>query len=230
MAHGPLSASNEEYLKSIWTLQEWSGAPTTPGDLARRTGMRPSTVSDALRRLHAAGLIERAPYGSVTLTAEGAEQAVMLVRRHRLIELFLVRTLGYTWDEVHDEADALEHTVSPLMVERMDTALGHPLTDPHGDPIPDPDGTITHPTLIPLARARAGERLRVGRVSDRDPGLLRRLSEAGVTLGSHVTLHPSSPFDDVAVVSAAEDGGRELRLSRLECESVLVSPEPATSS
>nr|WP_283251333.1 MULTISPECIES: metal-dependent transcriptional regulator [unclassified Actinomyces] len=230
-----MSASNEEYLKTLWTLQEWSGSPTAPGDLAARTGVRPSTVSDALRRLQAAGLIERAPYGSVTLTEQGVAQALALVRRHRLLELFLVRTLGYAWDEVHAEADAIEHTVSALMVERIDAALGFPRLDPHGDPIPSADGAVEHLGLAPLADAGAGERLRVRRVDDRDAGLLRRLREAGVGLGTLVVVEPSSPFEDVAVVSVVsatdDDGGaedgRRLTLSREDCERVLISPEPS---
>lgn len=260
MAPGGLSPSNEEYLKTLWTLQEWSGSPTPPGELAARTGVRPSTVSDALRRLQAAGLIERAPYGSVTLTEQGVAQALPLVRRHRLLELFLVRTLGYTWDEVHAEADAIEHSVSALMVERIDAALGFPRLDPHGDPIPAPDGTVADPGLIPLAGAGAGERLRVRRVDDGDATLLIRLREAGIGLGTVVVVEPSAPFDDVAIVTVIGSsdgdglagvisspdalqssdgggsadvvgtGGRQLSLSREDCHRVLVSPEPARPS
>ncbi|HEY0217944.1 MAG TPA: metal-dependent transcriptional regulator, partial [Cellulomonas sp.] len=121
-----LTAVAQDYLKVIWSASEWSSAPVTTKMLADRLGVGASTVSETIRRLTDQGLVHHAPYAAIALTDEGARHAVQVVRRHRLIETFLVSELGYGWDEVHDEAEVLEHAVSDLMVERIDTRLGHP--------------------------------------------------------------------------------------------------------
>lgn len=126
-----LSVSTQNYLKEIWSLEEWTKTPATASALAERMGLRISSVSDGLKRLAAADLIEHQPYGAIELTETGRSYALAMIRRHRLIETFLVETLGYTWDRVHDEAEVLEHAVSDFMVDRIDTLLGHPTRDPH---------------------------------------------------------------------------------------------------
>src|SRR5699024_1150906 len=118
MSVSDLSASTQNYLKAVWGLTEWSSAPVTPSSIAERTGLRLSSVSDAVRKLSSQGLLEHAPYGSVELTDTGRAYALTMVRRHRLIETFLVRVLHYTWDQVHDEAEHLEHAVSDFMIDR----------------------------------------------------------------------------------------------------------------
>ena len=120
-----LSVSTQNYLKEIWSLEEWTKTPATASALAERMGLRISSVSDGLKRLAAADLIEHQPYGAIELTETGRSYALAMIRRHRLIETFLVETLGYTWDRVHDEAEVLEHAVSDFMVDRIDTLLGH---------------------------------------------------------------------------------------------------------
>src|SRR5690554_6655643 len=135
MSVSELSASAQNHLKVIWGLQEWSDDPVLPSTIAEKSGLRPSSVSGAISKLVERGLVEHEPYGAVHLTDAGRRLALDMVRRHRLIETFLVRALGYGWDEVHDEAEELEHAVSDLMVERLDAFLGHPRRDPHGDPI-----------------------------------------------------------------------------------------------
>lgn len=174
-----LTAVAQDYLKVIWTAREWSEAPVTTKMLAERLGVGPSTVSETVRRLADQGLVEHAPYAAITLTPEGVRHAVQVVRRHRLIETFLVSELGYAWDEVHDEAEVLEHAMSDLMIERIDARLGHPTRDPHGDPIPAPDGSVPTPTADMLWELTSG-RGRVARISDADPGLLRYLAEVGL--------------------------------------------------
>ncbi len=139
-----LSSTAQDYLKLIWSATEWASTPMTVTAMAERLGVRPSTVSVGIKKLVKQGLVKHAPYGSIELTDAGGEHAVAMVRRHRLLETFLVNMLGYGWDEVHDEAEILEHAVSEKLIERIDRKLGHPTRDPHGDPIPTADG---HPHL-----------------------------------------------------------------------------------
>ena len=161
--------------------------PATASALAERMGLRISSVSDGLKRLAAADLIEHQPYGAIELTETGRSYALAMIRRHRLIETFLVETLGYTWDRVHDEAEVLEHAVSDFMVDRIDTLLGHPTRDPHGDPIPDSSGHISFPQTVPLSQCEPGETVVLERINDDDPRLLRYLQGHGFVPG--VRLH-----------------------------------------
>ena len=131
-----LSAVAQDYLKVIWTASEWSEDTVSTKMLSERIGVSASTVSEAIRKLADQGMVDHARYGAISLTERGRHAAVAMVRRHRLIETYLVRELGYGWDEVHDEAEILEHAVSDLMMSRIDAKLGFPQRDPHGDPIP----------------------------------------------------------------------------------------------
>ena len=146
----PLTPAVQDYLKAVWSAGEWSTAPVTTKMLAERLGVGAPTVSEMVRRLCDQGLLSHVRYGAVSLTTAGRAQAVAMVRRHRLIETFLVSELGYSWDEVHDEAEVLEHAVSDLLVDRIAARLGHPIRDPHGDPIPASDGTVTQPAALLL--------------------------------------------------------------------------------
>lgn len=175
-----LSDSTQNYLKIIWSITEHADAPATTSVIAARAGLRLSSVSDAVKRLVAAGLVEHQPYGAIELTQEGQAAALQVIRRHRLIETFLVETLGYTWDQVHDEAEVLEHAVSDLMVERIDAVLGHPTRDPHGDPIPSVSGEVDKLAGFTLEQVCEGQHLVVERISDADPALLRFLAQQGV--------------------------------------------------
>lgn len=178
----------QDYLKTIWSAQEWSDEKVTTGLLADRLGVGPSTVSETVRRLTAQGLLEYEPYGGVWLTDVGRQHALAMVRRHRLLETWLVRELGYTWDEVHDEAEVLEHAVSERLVARIDARLGHPVRDPHGDPIPTADGRVVRPDAVPLADLAAGQSGVVARISDADPEALRYLAGLGLELDVEVTV------------------------------------------
>jgi DtxR family Mn-dependent transcriptional regulator len=181
-----LTSAAQDYLKVIWTATEWSPNPITVKQLAERMGVRAATVSDGIRRLVDQGMLEHEPYGSIELTEIGRRNAVAMVRRHRLIETFLVEKLGYGWDEVHDEAEVLEHTMSDRLLEAIDRQLGHPVRDPHGDPIPASDGTVMIPDAVLLSTLGAGSRGRVVRISDRDAAVLRELAAAGVALDSEL--------------------------------------------
>jgi DtxR family Mn-dependent transcriptional regulator len=203
MSTSDLSSSAQDYLKAIWNLQEWSDSPVTASVISERVGLKLSSVSDAVRRLTEQGLLEHAPYGRVELTAAGRAHAVAMVRRHRLIETFLVRTLAYSWHEVHDEAERLEHAVSDLMVDRIDELLGHPTRDPHGDPIPSPDGTTHRPEAIPLVAEVPGASVRVARISDSDPELLKYFAAEGVVMDAELDIIPGDPYSGAIVVRVA---------------------------
>ncbi len=172
----------EDYLKVVWNLQEWSDEPVTTSMLAQRLGIGAPSVSETLGRLVARGWVEHERYGAVRLTPAGRALAVAIVRRHRLVETWLVEHLGYGWDEVHDEAEVLEHAVSDLFVERLDALLGRPVRDPHGDPVPRPDGTVVRPDAVLLGDLDAGRRGRVARIDDDDPAVLRECAERGIGL------------------------------------------------
>ncbi len=178
----------EDYLKAIWSATEWGGSPATVSGLAARFGTTRATVSATLARLVERGLVRHERYRAVDLTEEGRRVAVAMVRRHRLIETFLVHSLGYGWDEVHDEAETLEHAVSDAFIERIDARLGHPTTDPHGDPIPGPDGSTEYPRDAVALDAAGDGHYRVLRVSDSDPATLHAARAAGLTPGAGLTL------------------------------------------
>lgn len=200
-----LSPVAQDYLKIIWSATEWSDDPVTVKQLSERMGVRAATVSDGLRRLAEQGLVAHERYGGVELTEEGRRHAVAMVRRHRLIETFLVEELGYGWDEVHDEAEVLEHAVSDELVERLDRRLGSPARDPHGDPIPTADGTPRRPDAVPLLDAPSGTRLSVVRISDADPAVLRYLAERGIGLDTALSVQEHRAFaGDVTVTVGSE--------------------------
>ena len=184
-------------------LSEWSDEPVTASRIAKETGLRQSTVSDAVRKLSEQGLVEHAPYGSVDLTEAGSALAVAMIRRHRLIETFLVTTLGYTWDQVHDEAENLEHAVSDFLVERIDALLGYPARDPHGDPIPAADGSVVRPEAIPLTQLNVGESAVIERIADADAKLLKFLHDNGLTVGTTITIGEGAPFSGAVDVHTA---------------------------
>lgn len=220
-----LSDSAQNYLKIIFSLNEWSDEPVTPTVIAEKAGVKLSTVSGAMAKLRQQGLLDHAPYGAVSLTARGREYAVTMVRRHRLIETFLVQMLGYRWDQVHDEAEQLEHAVSEFMIQRIDELLGHPTRDPHGDPIPTAEGAVSTPVAILLAEAQPGQKVTVERISDSDSELLQYFSENGITVGARLTIATGAPFSDTLEVSA-NGSDSVIRLGTRATESVWVSSLP----
>jgi len=201
-----LSAVAQDYLKIMWTVQEWSGEKISTKLLSEKLGVSASTVSEAVRRLADQGLVDHARYGSISLTEEGRQAAVAMVRRHRLIEAFLVQELGYGWDEVHDEAEVLEHAVSERMVAAIDAKLGYPERDPHGDPIPTPDGSIPAPPARPLSTFADGEHGRVARISDADPAMLRYFDEVGIALDTDIVVAERRDFAGTVSIRVGDDG------------------------
>jgi DtxR family Mn-dependent transcriptional regulator len=181
-----LSSVAQDYLKVIWTAQEWSVDKVSTKMLAERIGVSASTASESIRKLADQGLVDHEKYGAVSLTEAGRTAALAMVRRHRLMETFLVRELGYGWDEVHDEAEILEHAVSDRMLMRIDAKLGYPTRDPHGDPIPAADGRVPTPPARQLSICQDGELGTVARISDADPEMLRYFAHVGISLDSRL--------------------------------------------
>jgi DtxR family Mn-dependent transcriptional regulator len=194
-AHSP---AVEDYIKHIFKLTE-QGEKATTKALAGRLGLGQGTVSGMLRQLAGRGLVEHQPYRGVQLTDAGRRLATQIIRRHRLIELFLVRTLDLGWDEVDRYADRLEHAVSDELVERIDERLGRPDIDPHGAPIPDAEGQIELQHFVALADLSPGQVGLVRRVSDREPGFLQYLQEQGIGLDSLLEVIAIDPFGSMAV-------------------------------
>jgi DtxR family Mn-dependent transcriptional regulator len=188
-----LTRSAEDYLKVIYHLTA-DGEPAGTNELAQALDLAPASVSGMVKRLAEQGLLHHEPYRGVTLAAEGRRIALRMLRRHRLIESYLVAHLGYTWDTVHDEAERLEHAVSDTMVERMAKVLGHPLEDPHGDPIPGPDGSLAEMVYVPLSEVEVGREVEIRRVHTSQADRLRYLSSAGLVPGARVKLVAREPF------------------------------------
>ena len=180
------SLTVENYLKAILQVgQRQGGDVVATGQLAEELEVSPGTVTSMLKTLADSKLARYTPYEGTTLTTEGRTLALRMLRRHRLIELFLVKTLGLSWDQVHEEAEHMEHAVSDSLVDAMDAYLGHPASDPHGDPIPTADGQMRGEEieLSPLPDCPVGTRIRVGRVTNQNSDFLRFLSETGLDIG-----------------------------------------------
>lgn len=188
-----LSATSEDYLKAVYAA-EHAGEPAATGDLAHRLGVASSSVSGMVRRLAEHGLLTVERYHGARLTAEGRRVALRTLRRHRILESYLASALGYPWDRVHEVAERLEHAASDELIERMAQALGNPVVDPHGAPIPAADGTVDETSQTALADLATGERARVTRVSERDPGMLHHLDELGLRPGALVAVSTRAPF------------------------------------
>src|SRR5262249_30426874 len=154
------------------------------GELAAALNVSPGTVTGMLKTLSETNLATYTPYEGAKLTSAGQKLAMKVIRRHRLLELFLVQTLDMPWDEVHEEAEHMEHAASERLIDRIDAFLGHPAVDPHGDPIPKADGSLAEPEGTSLASLRKGQKFRVVRVVDQDPAFLRYLSECGLDLNA----------------------------------------------
>ncbi|MBP2364309.1 metal-dependent transcriptional regulator [Pseudonocardia parietis] len=203
------SESVENYLKTIFLLSErWEGVVGVSA-LAERLRVSSPSVSGMIRKLVDAGLVDHARYAGITLTPAGRSAALAVVRRHRLLEMFLVTELDLAWDEVHEEAEELEHAVSDRLLERIDSRLGHPRFDPHGDPIPGRDGDMPEIRARRLPELKYGEGGDLVRVDDTDPEVLRFLDARDVRLGDRLDLLTRKPFDGPFVVrlrrSYAED-------------------------
>ena len=214
----------EDCLKTIYTVGEWDPAARTVTEIAARMRASTSTTSALVRRLAADGLVEHEPYGDVALSPAGLARALRVVRRHRLIETFLVEHLHYSWDEVHDEAEVLEHTISDLMLDRIDAAIGHPWRDPHGDAIPTTDGVLHLPEARPLAELEPGESGHVVRILDDSPDLLRWLVDRRVGLDLAVEVVERQGFAGTVTVRLG-DRAETLDVGLQAADALWVGPD-----
>lgn len=189
------TAAVEDYAKAIYSLTGWGEETASTNDLAEKLGVKAGSVSAMIKKLDAAGLVERVPYHGVRLTADGTRVAMAVLRRHRLLELFLAEVLDVPWDRVHDEAEVLEHALSEDLTDLISTKLGNPGFDPHGDPIPDRDLEIVETETFALADLAPGDSARFVRVSDSNPEMLAYLSECGIAVGDQLELTERQPFD-----------------------------------
>ena len=208
----PLTRSVEDYLKAIYHLSSQGGFAAT-SDIAASLEVAPPSVSGMVKRLSETGLIEYVPYRGVTLTPQGRRAALKMIRRHRILEVYLTQQLGYDWGGVHEEAERLEHAVSDTLIERMAGALGQPQYDPHGAPIPTAAGEIEEADLIALADVPVGTEVELRQVGTRDPARLRYLAEQGLVPGTRLTVTDRQPFNGPTMVRLGETTrvvGREL--------------------
>jgi DtxR family transcriptional regulator, Mn-dependent transcriptional regulator len=189
-----LTVAVQDYAKAIYTLEARDGAASTT-DLATLLEVRPASVSGMLRKLSALGLVEHERYRGVRLTERGRRVALEVIRHHRLLELFLVESLGMTWDEVHAEAEVLEHALSEELEELIAAKLGNPTVDPHGDPIPSRELQLRETSAPSLTELEPGESATFVRISDADPEMLRYLGERGIAPGTRLQLVERQPFD-----------------------------------
>jgi DtxR family Mn-dependent transcriptional regulator len=218
-----LTRSAEDYLKAIFRLTA-SGEPASTTDLAAALDLAPASVSGMLRRLADQNLVSYQLYRGVTLAREGRRIALRMLRRHRLIEAYLVAHLGYTWDTVHEEAERLEHAVSDTLVERMAKLLGDPREDPHGDPIPGPDGSLAEVIYVPLAELEVGSEVEIRRVNTSQPDRLRYISGTGLVPGTRVRVVARDPFRGPIRVRS----GRRERIVGFEIAELLLCTRPAS--
>ncbi len=207
MTSPALSRSVEDYLKAIYSLEEAAGdAPVSTSDIAERLDDAPASVSGMVKRLAESGLLEHVLYRGVRLTPEGRKAALAVMRRHRVLETYLITKLGYDWASVHEEAERLEHAVSEDLVERMAFALGQPKYDPHGAPIPTAEGTIEQPGYQSLASVAAGTKVFLREVDDEDPEQLRYLKSLGLVPVVELVVADRQPFGGPITVKVGAKG------------------------
>ncbi len=232
------SSTVENYLKAIYQGQSSlpSGDRLVPmGQVATSVGVAPGTATTMVKALAESGLADYEPYVGVRLTAAGAKLAGLVLRRHRLVELFLVQVMGMSWDEVHEEAEQLEHVVSDRLIDRIDEMLGRPTTDPHGDPIPNPDGALVRQELDSLLTCPLGTPLRVTRISDQHPAFLRFIENSGLKPGEPVQVESRDPAADSVRLRGRSDttitiGARAASKLLVEVDRPLEPPHPTTSA
>jgi DtxR family Mn-dependent transcriptional regulator len=213
-----MTTAEEDYLKEAYALQ-LNHKRVTTSMLADRVGHAAPTVTGMLKKLAGRKWVLYEPYQGIRLTKTGRAAALDVIRRHRLLETFLTRTLGVPWDRVHDEAEKLEHAVSDYLEDRIDEYLGHPSVDPHGSPIPAPDGSIDEPVRLRLSELSEGASARIVEVDDREPGLLAQISGMGLGLNTSMKVLGVEPRDGLITVFAA---GQRLVLGRTAAEHIIV--------
>ena len=215
-----LTQHAEDYLKAIYEL-ELSGSAAATTDLAAQLGVAPASVTGMVRRLADQGLLTHERYHGVRLTAQGKRSALRTLRRHRVIETYLVRVLGYGWDEVHEEAERLEHAASDELVNRMAGAIGEPTVDPHGAPIPSKEGAVDETNYVPLSQLPVGTTATIMRIADEDPELLRHVADLTLTPGCKVRVLEHAPYGGPITLETA---GQSVVIGPALAELLLAAP------
>jgi DtxR family transcriptional regulator, Mn-dependent transcriptional regulator len=217
-----ISSAVEDYAKAIYALERRGSEPVTTNALAARLGVTPASASGMVKRLGELGLVEHEPYRGVSLTDDGRRVALEVMRHHRLLELYLVQSLGVPWDRVHAEAEVLEHVLSEELEELIAAKLGNPTRDPHGDPIPTRELTIDEQPTESLDELAPGARGTFTRISDSDPDMLRFLAERGIAPGATFEVIDKQPFDGPLFVQFGDEvqvlGGNLTRAMRVEVD------------
>ena len=215
-----ISVAVQDYAKAIYSLHGRSEEPVSTSALAERLGVSPASTSAMVKRLESLGLVKREPYRGVVLSAAGARVALEVIRHHRLLELYLAEALGMSWDRVHEEAEVLEHAISPELSALIAEKLGNPTHDPHGDPIPTLDGEIDESSSVALGDLQPGDGGVFVRVSDSDSEMLRYLSERGIAPGDSLEVLERQPFDGPLLVRFGSGdhalGGDLVRMMRVK--------------
>ena len=207
-----ISRAMEDYLKVLSQLHQENQSAST-NDVALAMGVSPASATNMLKKLADTNLVIYTPYRGASLTKSGEKAALEIIRHHRLLELYLNEALGVPWDEVHEEAEKLEHVISEELEERIANYLGNPTTDPHGHPIPARDGSVIEPKLKSLADLQSGETVTIKRVPDKDPNILRYLGELRMRPGTKVHMLEKAPFNGpltVKIYGEAKSLGAEL--------------------
>jgi DtxR family Mn-dependent transcriptional regulator len=200
-----LSSAAEDYAKAIFALQAELGGAVSTNAIAERLGVTPASASGMVRRLHEHGLVEHQPYKAVELTPAGRQVALRVLRHHRLLETYLVESLGVPWDRVHEEAEVLEHVLSDELEALIAAKLGNPTHDPHGDPIPSAELELEERPCVCMASLEAGATGVLSRVSDSEPEMLRYLAARGIAPGARFEVLERQPFDGPLFVSFGGD-------------------------
>jgi DtxR family transcriptional regulator, Mn-dependent transcriptional regulator len=215
-----VSEAVQDYAKAIYSLSAPAHEPASTSALAQRLGVSPASASAMVKRLAELGLVTHEPYHGVELTPAGERVALEVIRHHRLLELYLAEALGMSWDRVHEEAEVLEHAISPELSELIAAKLGDPTHDPHGDPIPTREGRLDEGTTLSLQELEAGATGTFVRVSDSSPELLRFLSERGIVPGMSFEVIDKHPFDGPLFVRFGDEthalAGAATRAMRIE--------------
>ncbi len=215
-----LSPTEENYLKAIYMLSPEGDKPVSTNAISNRLKTQPASVSDMLKKLSRKEVIRYQKYKGVSITEKGEKMALSIIRKHRLWEVFLVKTLHFQWDEVHEVAEQLEHVQAPLLIKRLEKFLGHPKYDPHGDPIPDENGEMNIRPQVELLSLKPGESGRLAMVKDSGVPFLRYLDKIDLHLGDRITMIEKMDYDGSVIVNIK--GRKDINLSRQVAENLVL--------
>lgn len=216
-----LSYTEENYLKAIYRLSEGGLKAVLTNEIAESMSTKAASVTDMIKKLSGKNLLSYEKYYGAKITKQGKSQALSVIRKHRLWETFLVEKLHFSWDEVHDVAEQLEHIQSPLLIEKLDEFLGYPTADPHGHPIPDKDGKVPSMKLIPLSESVVNKKVVVRSVKDGSPSFLQYLSKIGIYIGAKIAILEKIEFDSSLEVLI--DNKTRIFISRDAAENLLIT-------